>query len=100
MSKDFNYCHPRWPEEKKYLDSELAQIRTYQQTYFREPWNIFEWISYFVVLTLTVTRVLSVVSKYKTADEIHPQDLCHWIDCFIVSFNEVLLCISKPWAIY
>ena len=73
MSKDLDYCHPRWPEEKKYLDSELVQIRTYQRTYFREPWNIFEWISYFVVLTLAVTRVLSVVSRDATAEEIHPK---------------------------
>ena len=73
MSKDLDYCHPRWPEEKKYLDSELVQIRTYQRTYFREPWNIFEWISYFVVLTLAVTRVLSVVSSDATAEEIHPK---------------------------
>ena len=73
VEKDLKYCHPRWPEEKKYLESELAQIRTFQRTYFREPWNIFEWIAYFVILTLVLTRILSVASKDKLAEEIHPR---------------------------
>ena len=73
LEKDLQYCHPRWPEERKYLESELAQIRTFQRTYFREPWNIFEWIAYFVILTLVLTRILSVASHNKTAEEIHPR---------------------------
>lgn len=44
MEKDLEYCHPRWPEERQYLSSELLQIRGYQRTYFRDPWNIFEWV--------------------------------------------------------
>uniref|UniRef100_A0A7M5WS19 Ion transport domain-containing protein n=1 Tax=Clytia hemisphaerica TaxID=252671 RepID=A0A7M5WS19_9CNID len=73
MEKDLEYCHPRWPEEKQYLTSELLQIRGYQRTYFRDPWNIFEWISYLVVLTLVFTRVLSVASNNHTAAEVHPK---------------------------
>ncbi|XP_065055381.1 transient receptor potential cation channel subfamily A member 1-like isoform X4 [Rhopilema esculentum] len=72
VERDIDYCHPRWPEEKKYLDSELQQIRTYQRTYFRDPWNIFEWITYGVVLTLVITRMMAVFSSNKTAEQIHP----------------------------
>ena len=72
VERDIDFCHPRWPEEKKYLDSELQQIRTYQRTYFRQPWNIFEWITYGVVLTLAITRIMAVVSSNKTAEQIHP----------------------------
>ena len=81
VEKDLQYCHERWPEEKKYLESELAQIRTFQRTYFREPWNIFEWIAYFVILTLALTRVISIAASPKVthgvrnniAEEIHPR---------------------------
>ena len=73
MKKDMQYCHPRWPEEKQYLTSELEQIRTFQRTYFREPWNIFEWVAYLVVLTLILTRILSVASGDKMAEDIHPK---------------------------
>ena len=73
VEKDLQYCHPRWPEERKYLESELAQIRTFQRTYFREPWNIFEWIAYFVVLTLVLTRIMSVALNDQTASEVHPR---------------------------
>ncbi|XP_065663270.1 uncharacterized protein LOC100211734 [Hydra vulgaris] len=73
VEKDLRYCHPRWPEERKYLESELAQIRTFQRTYFREPWNIFEWIAYFVVLTLVLTRIMAVALNDQTASEVHPR---------------------------
>ena len=73
MEKDLKFCHPRWPEEEKYLRSELTQIRSYQRTYFRDPWNIFEWITYVVVLTLILTRILFVASDNKTAQSIHPR---------------------------
>eukprot|EP00111_Clytia_hemisphaerica_P008770 TCONS_00025648-protein len=73
VEKDLQYCHERWPEEKKYLESELAQIRTFQRTYFREPWNIFEWIAYFVVLTLVLTRILAVAMNDRVAESIHPR---------------------------
>jgi len=73
VEKDLQYCHVRWPEERKYLESELAQIRTFQRTYFREPWNIFEWISYFVVFTLVLTRIISVAMDDPTSEAIHPR---------------------------
>lgn len=73
MEKDLKFCHPRWPEEEKYLRSELAQIRSYQRTYFRDPWNIFEWITYVVVLTLILTRIMSVASNNEAAQSIHPR---------------------------
>ena len=44
MEKDLQFCHPRWPEEKKYIGAELEQIRSYHRTYFRDPWNIYEWV--------------------------------------------------------
>ena len=90
MSKDLDYCHPKWPAEKKYLDTELAQIHTYQQRYFREPRNFFERISYFVVLTLAVTRMLSVASKHKTAEEIHPN--IYAIELIVLLFRFMRSC--------
>ena len=73
IEKDIDYCHPRWPEERKYLDSELQQVRTYQRTYFREPWNIFEWLTYLVVIALVITRIIAVASPKSISEDVHPQ---------------------------
>ena len=73
LQKDLKFCHPRWPEEEKYLNSELEQIREYQRTYFRDAWNIIEWVSYVVVLTLIFTRILAVATNNETANKIHPR---------------------------
>ena len=63
----------RWPEEEKYVRSELQSIRSYHRTYFRDPWNIFEWITYMVVLLLILTRVITIVVHTPTAKKLHPR---------------------------
>ena len=43
------------------------------RTYFRDPWNIFEWITYAVISVLMLTRILTVASNNSTAQSIHPR---------------------------
>ena len=73
LNEDLKFCHPRWPEEEAYLRSEMEQIKRYQETYFREAWNIFEWVTYIVIVLLALTRILAVVVNNQTASRIHPR---------------------------
>ena len=77
LERDLKFCHPRWPEEKKYLQSELQQIRSFRRVYFRQPWNIFEWVSYLVVLAMIITRVFSLygIASYKIHEKFYPAAL-------------------------
>ena len=73
MKRDAPFCHPRWPEDKHFIDSEIKQIRSYKRTYFRQGWNIFEWFSYACILLLIVTRVVAVMqdsSKPNTTESL------------------------------
>ena len=60
MERDAKFCHPRWPEDKNFIDAEIEQIRSYKRTYFRQGWNIFEWFSYLCILLLIITRAVEV----------------------------------------
>ena len=73
MNRDLKYCHPCWPEEGKYIKMEIDQISSRGISYFKSYWNYFDWITYFVIFAVIVTRVLSVVTDSKTANDLHPK---------------------------
>ena len=71
LERDLQFCHPRWPDERNYLESELRQLRSFQRTYFRQPWNIFEWVTYVVILVLMGTRIISAVMGNEFVEMVH-----------------------------
>ena len=52
---------------------EIDQISSRGISYFKSYWNYFDWITYFVIFAVVVTRVLSVVTDSKTANDLHPK---------------------------
>ena len=73
LNRDLKYCHPRWPEESLYIKMEIDNISSQGLSYFQSYWNFFDWITYFGVLTVIITRVLSVSINNKTANDLHPK---------------------------
>ena len=41
MSKDIKFCHPRWPEEEKYLKQEIDNLDDVNPQYFSDFWYAF-----------------------------------------------------------
>ena len=60
MQKDLNYCHPRWPEERKYINQELERIKETQIQYFNDLWNILDWITYLWIIAGVLARISSL----------------------------------------
>ena len=73
IERDLEYCHPRWPDEQQYLESEIKRIYMSKTSYFRDAWNIMDWLTYIAILTVIITRVLAVFSNEKLASDIHPR---------------------------
>eukprot|EP00794_Sanderia_malayensis_P013784 gene13784-15226_t len=73
LERDLPYCHPRWPNELQYLESEIKRVRALQTSFFKDAWNIMDWLTYIAVLVVIVTRVLAVFSGEKVAKSIHPK---------------------------
>jgi len=74
VERDLENCHPRWPEEKRYLEGELERIRRNTRgTYFRNAWNIIDWITHIAVLMVVITRAITVLWKDENSDKIHPK---------------------------
>ena len=44
FAQDLAFCHPRWPEERLYLEQEGEELDGTKPSYFNDAWNIFDWV--------------------------------------------------------
>ena len=65
------FCHPRWPEEKKYILQELEEVETSTISYFKDAWNYFDWITYAWIMTVIISRVVAVFYPKSRAGSLH-----------------------------
>lgn len=73
IERDLKHCHPRWPEERKYLEMERDDVANSGISYFNDSWNYFDWVTYAWILGIIVTRIFSVVLNSETAQSLHPR---------------------------
>ena len=52
---------------------EIASISSQGISYFESYWNYFDWVTYFGILAVILTRILSVGIDNETANELHPK---------------------------
>jgi len=74
LQKDLMYCHPRWPEERKYILQELERIQGSRISYFADWWNIFDWIVYIWISAGVVVRIIALCGG-EEASNIHREIL-------------------------
>ncbi|KAI7806084.1 hypothetical protein IRJ41_025892 [Triplophysa rosa] len=52
VNEDLSCSHPMWPEERIYLEGQIKFIRNLKGTYSQDPWNIFDWLVYVLLLSV------------------------------------------------
>eukprot|EP00794_Sanderia_malayensis_P014065 gene14065-15531_t len=72
LERDLRFCHPRWPEEKKYLQQEIKEVNTTTISYFKDAWNYFDWITYACIITVILSRIVAVAWPSSKAKNLHP----------------------------
>ena len=68
LQKDLAYCHPRWPEEQKYIMQELERIQLSRISYFADWWNIFDWIVYIWISVGVAVRIPALCGNTRASD--------------------------------
>ncbi|XP_069478242.1 transient receptor potential cation channel subfamily A member 1-like [Ambystoma mexicanum] len=64
LEKDLALCHPRWPEEKEYLQKRILDLKQSRLAYLKDLWNWFDWIVYLMLLVVFVTHILDLCLEY------------------------------------
>lgn len=71
VTKDLEFCHPRWPEERKFLESELKDLDKMSPKYFKDYWNIFDWVCYTSLFVVIVTHIIDIVAHSEEMARLH-----------------------------
>ncbi|RUS78045.1 hypothetical protein EGW08_014184 [Elysia chlorotica] len=71
INRDLNFCHPRWPEEEKYLRQEIGELQNLKPKYFSDMWNIFDWLCYVMLIICMVTHIADVANHTEKIARAH-----------------------------
>ena len=66
MSKDFNYCHPQWPEEKRYIKDEIMRIREMKGSR-NSAWPYYEWFTVLGIVCVIIIQITYAVKPNSSA---------------------------------
>ena len=70
IERDVQYCHAQWPEERRYINSEINLIRTTSKSYFKDGWNVFEIFTILAIAIVVFTRI-GACSSSEISDQVH-----------------------------
>ena len=63
LTRDIEFCHPRWPEERAYIERELSELADLKPSYLVDWWNYFDWVTYIFILVTMICHVTAVVRR-------------------------------------
>ncbi|XP_076824501.1 uncharacterized protein LOC143470328 isoform X2 [Clavelina lepadiformis] len=58
INMDRKFCHPKWPEEERYLKGEINLLDDMLPFYFKDFWNYFDWAVYVLIFILVITHII------------------------------------------
>ena len=60
IQRDLKFAHPRWPEERDYLEREIRQCEDYRSSYFRDHWNLLDWSTQFLMIATIILHLCNM----------------------------------------
>ena len=66
IERDLAFCHPRWPQERTFVEQELRRIKQdkrNRQIYFSDAWNYIDWITYAMLIVVIILHFVNVYIK-------------------------------------
>ena len=58
LQQDREYCHPRWQQEEKFLNSEIDAVKSLSLVSTSDWWMYFDWICLFLILAAIAAKIL------------------------------------------
>ena len=75
IERDLQFCHPQWPEERRFLSSEVDLVRSMSKSFLSDPWNVFEWVTYIGIVLIMSSRVGAILSSDDMAYRVHKRSV-------------------------
>lgn len=76
LSRDKPFCHPQWPDEQRYVDSEIKRVREYRWLGSHDRWVYVDWTALFLIIAAAVSHVVFFLHGSRTAYTVHVRIMC------------------------
>ena len=64
LQRDVKFCHPSWPQEKKFIESLILSARLKRRRYFHDKSNFVDWLAYFMLLIAFILHYMNISIHY------------------------------------
>ena len=71
LERDIEFCHPRWPQETKYVNAEIKAVRNLSLMSGSDYWIYFDWIALAFILATIVSHVIFFHYSTDLSKEVH-----------------------------
>lgn len=93
VERDFAFCHPRWPQERTFVEQELKRIKHDKgNSYFSDAWNYIDWTTYAM---LTVVIILHMINVWVN-DNLYNDVFIRILSCSVIPVWVRLLKYARP----
>lgn len=95
VERDLAFCHPRWPQERKFVEQELRRIKQdkrNKQIYFTDSWNYIDWITYAMLIVVIILHFVNVYIKNTVYNDVFVRIL----SCTVIPVWVRLLKYARP----
>ena len=69
IQRDLKFAHPRWPEERDYLEREIRRCEEHTSSYFRDQWNLLDWSTQFLMITTIILHLCNMNIQTKATSD-------------------------------
>ncbi len=76
LERDLPYCHPRWPDEKRYLDGEIKAVREERLLSSQDGWFYIDWFALILIMASAISHATFFFLDTEKVYNIHIRFVC------------------------
>ena len=84
LENDLKYCHPRWPQERKYIEYEMKRVKSLPMYNELGAWFYLDWVILILIIASIITHFVffydeSIATRYLYTRVISVMNLLVWL---------------------
>ena len=87
LSRDKPFCHPQWPDEARYVDSEIKSVHDHRWLATHDRWVYIDWLALSLIVAAAISHVVFFLQGTKESHTVHVRIMCVLL---IVSWVRIL----------
>ena len=76
LARDKPYCHPQWPDEAKYVDSEIKSVQDYRWLKGSDGWIYIDWLALILIVASAISHAVFFSEGTEAAHTVHVRIMC------------------------